>query len=1005
MNTKQERLKINSVKGDSSISLGGPSLGRFSDELQVKFDRHRATAERNIKQHLRAKWKKKTFRIATWNVRTLLQKGKLDNVIAEMTRMDISILGLAEMRWNDSGQFCKDGHSIIYSGNNNHTKGVGIIVRKDISKNILGYRAFSDRVLLVKLKNLHRNLCIIQAYAPTSDASEEEVTKFYEDLDKALRNCRYREIPIIMGDFNAKVGNAAVEKCVGGHGLGQQNERGTILVEWCQENNLCITNTCFQKHPRKLWTWKSPDSQTRNQIDYIIIPQIFRAAILDVNTYPSADCDSDHNPVVAKFRLRLQKMKSRKRTRKFDWNKCKKDQTIMTEFQQSFATKMNTYNNEATSTEEVFNRIKNSLEAANEIIPKNDGQRHKNWMNPEILQLMEKRRLNKNDEEEYKKINKQVKKACYEAHEKYLNKQCDEIEKKYTQSPKEAHQNIRVITGKYKSTSRLGCLKSKTGEIVMEKSEILERWKEYIYELYDDPERVSKPFLFDEPLSGPEILKCEIEKAIEQTKENKAVGPDEISVEMIKALDAIGLNVLHDLFNRIYNTGNIPSVLTKSIFIALPKKPGATECQDHRTISLMSHLTKIFLRIIMNRMKNKVHFEISEEQYGFMPDKGTRNAVFILKNIAQRTIEMRKDLYLAFIDYRKAFDRVKHVQLLEMLDNIGVDDKDLRIIQNLYFEQSAAIKVDDNRSEWTPIRKGVRQGCVLSPDLFSLYSEIILRSIKEAPGISVGGTNINNLRYADDTVLVADSDVKLQNLINIVNERSKHFGMELNEKKTETMVITKKTKEDMPKCHILVNGTAIKQAQSFKYLGTTITWNAKDDKELNIRVAQAKSAFNQMRPILCNKNLSFKTRYRVLKCYVNPIFVYNSETWTIDSRAEDRINAFEMWTFRRMTRTPWTARKTNEEILRIVDQKRSLLSDIRRRQLQFTGHVFRKGKLEHLSMTGKIEGKRAPGRQRLTYLKQKLFNSRKSCDIIHTSYSRDEWKLFSIEAVDAWTQA
>ena len=1014
MENTNERSKTNSVNGALPMSWVGSSLGQKPNDLQVGSDRQQATAfqrsNQTRKQLIRNKWKKKTFKIATWNVRTLYQKGKLNNVIQEMKRMNIKILGLAEMRWNDSGQMKANGYTVIYSGNKKHSNGVGVIIDPEFSKNITGFHAISDRVLLVKLKNLHHSLSLIQAYAPTSDASDAEINCFYEELNDALKKCKHGEMEIIMGDFNAKVGQTAFDKCVGNHGLGQRNERGVTLIEWCQEHNLCIANTCFDKHPRKLWTWKSPNDQTRNQIDYIIVPQKFRTSILDDNAYPSADCDSDHNPVVAKFRLRLQKRKKTERKTKLDWNACRTNESIKFELQQRFTTEMNSNrdenNDETTTTEEDFNRIKESINKAREVIPTMVDQRHKRWMTSEILELMERRRQNKHNATEYKNLNKQVRKACNEAYERYLNQECATVEKIYNLSPREAHQRIKLITGHCKSTSKSGCLKSKTGEILMEEGEILTRWQEYISELYDDPERSTKPFTFTEPLSGPDILKTEIKLAIKQSKVNKATGPDDISTEMLQALEDIGLNTIYELFNKIYDTGDIPSDMIKSIFIALPKKPGANECENHRTISLMSHLIKILLRVIMNRIRNKIHFEIAEEQYGFMPDRGTRNAVFVLKNIAQRTIEMKKDLYLAFLDYRKAFDRVKHIELLEMLNNIDIDDKDLRLIQNLYFEQTAAIKVNDLISDWAPIRKGVRQGCVLSPDLFSLYSEIILRCLEDEAGITIGGTNVNNLRYADDTVLIADSEEKLQNLLHKVNRRSKEFGMELNEGKTETMVITKKKEDEIPACKITVNGTTLKQVKSFKYLGTTINWDAKDDKEFTIRIAQAKASFQQMKSVLCNKNISFPTRYKVLKCYIYPIFEYNSESWTIHKRMTERINAFEMWAFRRMQRIAWTARKTNEEVLRQVNRARTLSKNIKRRQLNFVGHVLRKGKLEHLSLTGKINGKRAPGRQRLTYMKQHTTtNNNNAAELIQKSYDRKIWQTFSKEAVDAWNQA
>ncbi|GFO14782.1 condensin complex subunit 3, partial [Plakobranchus ocellatus] len=139
--------------------------------------------------------------------------------------------------------------------------------------------------------------------------------------------------------------------------------------------------------------------------------------------------------------------------------------------------------------------------------------------------------------------------------------------------------------------------------------------------------------------------------------------------------------------------GQIPTDLSKSIFIALPKKPGATECELHRTISLMSHITNILLKIIMLRIRNKIKLEIAEEQCGFVEDKGTSNAIYILRTLIERTLEVQKDVYLCFIDYTKAFDRVRHDEIITQLKQLNIDGKDLRIIKTMYWEQTAAMKI------------------------------------------------------------------------------------------------------------------------------------------------------------------------------------------------------------------------------------------------------------------------------------------------------------------------
>ena len=132
----------------------------------------------------------------------------------------------------------------------------------------------------------------------------------------------------MMGDFNARVGKQREGHIVGEHGPGIRNERGENCVRWCQANEQVITNTWFEQHPRKLWTWKSPDNVTKNQIDYITINDRFRNSVQQSKSYPAADCGSDHNPVICKLKVRLKKLKMTKREQQLDYCQLQNNQDI-----------------------------------------------------------------------------------------------------------------------------------------------------------------------------------------------------------------------------------------------------------------------------------------------------------------------------------------------------------------------------------------------------------------------------------------------------------------------------------------------------------------------------------------------------------------------------------------------------------------------------------------------------------------------------------------------------
>ena len=148
-----------------------------------------------------------------------------------MQTLDIDILGICETRWTGNGRFNSDDIVMLYSGGETHSNGVGIMMKKEFVKSIIGCWTISDRVMVIKLKGTLVNINIIQTYAPTSTSSEHDLETFYHHLDKAMSICKTAEMKIVMGDFNAKIGEGRQNQTVGLHGLGTRNERGDALVE------------------------------------------------------------------------------------------------------------------------------------------------------------------------------------------------------------------------------------------------------------------------------------------------------------------------------------------------------------------------------------------------------------------------------------------------------------------------------------------------------------------------------------------------------------------------------------------------------------------------------------------------------------------------------------------------------------------------------------------------------------------------------------------------------
>ena len=237
----------------------------------------------------------------------------------------------------------------------------------------------------------------------------------------------------------------------------------------------------------------------------------------------------------------------------------------------------------------------------------------------------------------------------------------------------------------------------------------------------------------------------------------------------------------------------------------------------------------------------------------------------------------RKSIYFCFIGYTKAFDCVDHNKLRKILKEMGLPDHLTCLLRNRYAGQEATVRTGHRTTDWFQIVKGVCQGCILSPCLFNLYAEYIMRNVglEEAQaGIKIARRIINNLRYADDTTLMAESGEELKSLLMKVKEESEKVGLKLNIQKTKIMA-------SGPITSWQIDGETVETLSDFIFLGSQITADGDCSHEIKRRLLLGRKVMTNLDNVLKSRDITLPTKVRLVKAMVFPVVMYACESWTI----------------------------------------------------------------------------------------------------------------------------
>jgi len=286
---------------------------------------------------------------------------------------------------------------------------------------------------------------------------------------------------------------------------------------------------------------------------------------------------------------------------------------------------------------------------------------------------------------------------------------------------------------------------------------------------------------------------------------------------------------------------------------------------------------------------------------------------------------------------------------------MGIPDHLTCLLRNLYAGQEATVRTGHGTTDWFQIGKGVHQGCILSLCLFNLYAAYLMRNagLDDAQaGIKIAGRNINNLRYADDTTLLAESKEELKSFLMKVKVESEQVGLKLNIQKTKIMASGPNTSWE-------IDGETV---SDFIFWDSKVTADGDCGHKIKRRLLLGRKVMTNLDSIIKSRDITLPTKVHLAKAMVFPVVMYGCESWTIRKTECQRIDGFELWCWRRLLRVPWTARRSNQSILKEISPGCSLEGLMLKLKLQYFGQLIgRTDSFEKTLMLGKMEGRMRRG--------------------------------------------
>jgi len=857
--------------------------------------------------------------LLAWNIDGILSK--LDDPDFVRCLHDFSFLCLCEtfVEYLDMSDRFHDFVSHVLpakklSSRGRRSGGIICLVHKDIEKYFVRLDCMHDCIVFKvdkALFGMNRDILLFNVYVPPVGSP------YYETINEPngivnLENCIsdmlhvHGDAAIILcGDFNARTGNKSIIDVNLNEMLSDVtdelrcsddstvNEFGQSLLSLCLALELTILNGFIDKDNSERYTYVSPNGSS--VIDYIIVSadivpycQSLRVKESVLSPHMSLELVLNCTNVCH----RRDKICSRATQTKIVWDSRSSEIFVgnlregLTEANISELMEDGDFNvNTATR------RITEAIEGAAEFLKKTFKMTVKSkrrWFDGECF------------------LSKKVARCKLR---RYLFTRSEQDRISYTNSRREYKKLIRCKKDEYRrSVTAVLTTHVRDAQIFWKQIKALssnyraptgippDAWVEHFSNIFLAPREhrhtsmntVSRTFVCNSNLLDADITNSEIKEAISHLKAGKAPGTDNVLGDMIKSASGVLLPCLLRLFNRIFQMSVYPKQWVESIIVPIHKKGAFNDPNNYRGISLTSNLSKVFLHILNNRLQSwaEENGVIGEEQAGFRRKYSTVDNIFVLHSVVKKYLFRHKKLFVAFVDFSKAFDTVNRQALWGILEQFGIQGRMGNMLKAVYECVKCCVKCDGITTDFFSCQNGLKQGCKLSPFLFSLLMTSLANEIKDKGkhGVQLvaNGIDLFVLLFADDVVLLSDTVPGLQNQINNLEAAAGRLGLRANLQKTKVMSF--RLGGHMARHEVwYLYDQKLEVVSAYRYLGVTLSTKVCTNAVLSDLACRGRAAvYRIMRTLRGLVHVSPQVLNKIVDAQIQPILLYGSEIWGMD---------------------------------------------------------------------------------------------------------------------------